>query len=196
MSSNDPDMQDFPIHDFDPKNLPGELLQRVDLVILQANALEQIIQEAIAAMLGVDFEYGKAVTTHMNMPLRYGVLRSTAEIRIDDLDQLDHLDDLIQRAENAFQKRNAFAHREWYTDADGRGTFTVEETSRTRLEVDVEKVEASDFKAAHEEIRGVLFDFVAFMKWNGLEPIFPDQFRPRAHKSKAARKSRRSQRVT
>ena len=95
---------------------------------------ESIVEMAIAGCLRVDSEYGRAVTTHTTMPLRFSVLRSTAEIHIDDLDALDHLDVLLETIEAAFIKRNAVVHHSWCRDPLTDAVFTVEETARTGSE--------------------------------------------------------------
>src|SRR5882724_10094125 len=97
-------------YDFDPRNLPQDLLAAIGLMTTSAAYTESCVDEAIAGCLGVDYEYGQAVTTHMTMPLRFSVLKSAAEIRIDDVDALDRLDDLVDRIERAFEKRNAIVH--------------------------------------------------------------------------------------
>jgi hypothetical protein len=82
--------------DFDPRNLPQDLLAAIGRMTTSAAHTESCVDEAIAGCLGIDYEYGQAVTTHMTMPLRFDVLRSAAELRIDDLDALDSaVDDLV-----------------------------------------------------------------------------------------------------
>ena len=100
-------------YDFDPRNLPQDLLAAMGLMTTCAAYTESCVDEAIAGCLGVDYEYGQAVTTHMTIPLRFNVLKSAAEIRIDDLDALDELDVLLDRLDEAFNKRNAVVHHIW-----------------------------------------------------------------------------------
>jgi hypothetical protein len=76
-------------YDFDPRNLPQEMLAAIGLVTACSAQTEYIVEQGIAGCLGVDFEFGAAVTTHMAAPLRDHVLRAVAEIKIDDLDDLD-----------------------------------------------------------------------------------------------------------
>ena len=97
-------------YDFDPYNLPSDLLHAIGLLIASSGQTEDIFESAVAGCLGLDVEYGLAVTTHISMPLRVSVLKSAAEIRIDDLDALDELDEIIEVIEDAFSKRNAVAH--------------------------------------------------------------------------------------
>jgi hypothetical protein len=58
-------------YDFDPRNLPQDLLAAIGLMTTSAAHTESCVDEAIAGCLGVDYEYGQAVTTHMTMPLRF-----------------------------------------------------------------------------------------------------------------------------
>ena len=69
------------VYDFDPRNLPEELLAAIGLTIASFVQIEGHLQSAIAGCAGIDIEYGKAITTHMSMPLKISVLRSVAEIQ-------------------------------------------------------------------------------------------------------------------
>ena len=149
-----------------------------------------MVQYAICAFLGVDSEYGWAVTAHMNAPMRDQVLRATAEIRIDDLDALDRLDDLMDRIRDANAKRADHVHAEWCRDAGGN-VYAASIKARGRVEstlvaVSVDQIERD--AALIYELGLELFQFVHAM---GLEAPLPPQSRPRGHKSKAARKQRR-----
>jgi hypothetical protein len=75
-------MAPFKEYDFDPRNLPRDLLAAIGLMTSSAAQNEHCVEAAIAGCLGVDVEYGSAVTTHMTAPLRNSVLRSVAEIRM------------------------------------------------------------------------------------------------------------------
>jgi len=181
----------YPLYDFDPRNLPSELHAAIGLAITNFAQTEEFVQEAIAGCLGVDFEYGKAVTIHMAMPLRFSVLRSVAEIRIDDLDVLDELDHHIEQIEECVRRRNIIAHRQWCRHPETGQLFTLKEGARARLEIDllpmkIEKVlEDADF------IYDAGMAFFQFIGMLGLMPIIPDEARPRAHKSKEERKKRK-----
>jgi len=52
-------------YDFDPHNLPQELLAAIGLALTSYAQTERLIQDAIAGCLGIDVEYGAAVTIHM-----------------------------------------------------------------------------------------------------------------------------------
>jgi hypothetical protein len=105
----------FPVYDFDPRNLPDRLLKAIGLTVASAAQTEHIVQQAIAGCAGLNVEYGLAFTTHMNMPLRFSVLRSLAEIRFEP-SVIDLLDTLINDIDTAFQKRNEVAHDSWGRD--------------------------------------------------------------------------------
>jgi hypothetical protein len=184
-------MASFKEYDFDPRNLPQGLLEAIGIMTTSAAQTEGCVEDAIAGFLGVDFEYGKAVTTHMAMPLRFSVLKSTAEIRIDDVDALDALDDLIDQLEEAFDKRNAIVHHTWCRDPDTDEVFTVKETARTRVEVDLIPMSVDQVKSDALFVYQVGMDLYSFLKAHKMLPPLPTMPRPRGHKSKAARKKRR-----
>ncbi len=180
-----------PVYDFNPKNLPPELLQAIGLAVASFAQTEQFIQEAIAGCLGVDAEYGKAITTHMPMPLRMSVLRSVAEIRIDDLDVLDELDHHLEQLNKAIEMRNALAHNQWSTNPSTGEIFTVKEQARSRLTTDLipMSIDSAKIDAAFVYRTGIAF--YQFLGLRNLLPEIPPVHRPRGHKSQAARKKRR-----
>jgi hypothetical protein len=133
---------------------------------------ESCVDEAIAGCLGVDYEYGQAVTTHMTMPLRFSVLRSAAEIRIDDLDALDELDVLLDRIEEAFKKWNAIVHHVWCRDPKTGSVVMVKETARVRVEMESIPMSADQVKvdALFVYDAGMaLFSFLMAQKQGGTE---------------------------
>jgi hypothetical protein len=152
---------------------------------------ESCVDEAIAGCLGVDYEYGQAVTTHMTMPLRFSVLKSAAEIRIDDVDALDRLDDLVDRIERAFEKRNAIVHHVWCRDPKTGDAFMVKETARQRVEIEAIPMSADQVNRDALLIYDAGIELYEFLKAHNLLPPFPTAPRPRWHKSKEERKKRR-----
>ena len=178
-------------YDFDPRNLPDELLAAIGLATASSAQTESIIQAAIGGCLGVDFEYTGALTAHMTAPLRDSILRSIAEIRIDDLDALDELDEILDEVNAAFTKRNAIVHHQWCRDPDTHECFTVKETARARYEMDLIPMTVNQVKADASLIYNAGMRLMSFLMQRDLLPAFPPEPRPRAHKSKASRKERR-----
>jgi hypothetical protein len=178
-------------YDFDPRNLPQNLLAAVGLAISCGSQTEGTLAMAIGGCLGLDAEYAMAVTTHMTLPLKFSILRSAAEIRIDDLDDLDELDGLLDGIDTALGKRHTWAHDRLCRDPDTDQLFRVKQVARTRLEAGFVPITVEDVLAD----AGVIYDAgTALMKFIGIRrllPPIPTQLRPRGHKSKAARKIRR-----
>lgn len=117
------------IYDFDPRNLPPEYLAAIGLVTTTWSQTDHTVEMLIAALLGIDAEYGLAVTTHMAQPLRDSVARAAAEIRIDDLDALDELDQLLDRVKEAADRRNGIAHQTWCRHPVTGDVYRVWDTS-------------------------------------------------------------------
>jgi hypothetical protein len=183
-------MATYKEYDWDPRNLPQKLLAAIGLATASAAQTENLVEMTIAGCLGVDTEYGKAVTTHMAMPLRFSALRASAEIRIEDLDALDQLDNLLEVIEEAFEKRNGIVHHSWCCDPDTGEVFTVKETARTSVRSDLIPMSVNGVKADALFIYDAGMRLMSFMRDHGLLPKLPP-LRSRAHKSKAARKKRR-----
>jgi len=177
-------------YDFNPFNLPAGVLQAIGLVTASAAQTESVVEMAIAGCLGVDMELGGAVATHMNAQLRDHVLRSVAEIRIDDLDALDELDDLLDAIKSAQSKRNAVVHQTWCTDPETGDVFRVAQTSRGSFDIDVVPLSSRDIEEDALLIYTAGMDLIGFLDRYGLLPDPPPDNRPRHHKTKGARKSR------
>ena len=184
-------MADYKMFDWNPYNLPQDLLEAIGQVTACFAQSEQTLSDAVAGCAGLDFEYGKALTTHMPMPLRFSALRSVAEIHIDDLDALDELDELLDQFDLAIQKRNAVAHNSWCRDPETNELFTLKETARTRLEADLLPMTVDHVKSDALFIYEVGMKLFVFLRNHRLLPSIPDTPRARQHKSKAARKKRR-----
>jgi hypothetical protein len=178
------------IYDFDPRNLPQEYLTAIGVAVASSAQTESVIELAIAGCLGVDQEYGAAITTHMAAPLRFSVLRSVAEIKIDDLDALDELDELLVEAETAGVKRNAIAHHSWCWNSKTREVFTVKEVARTSYTMDLIPMPIDAVKSDAEFIYQIGMKLMMFIQKHG---IMPDTtpLRNRFHKTKPERKKRR-----
>jgi len=179
------------VYDFDPRNLPQDMLAAIGLMTASAAQTEGVVEMAIACFLDIDVEYGQAVTTHMAMPLRFSVLRSSAEIRIDDLDTLDELDNIVDGIEEAFGKRNGVVHYSWCRNPDTNEIFTVKDTARTRVETELIPMTVDHVKRDAIFVYDAGMSLMAFLMRNGFKQKLPPINRVRGHKSRAARKKRR-----
>lgn len=174
------------IYDFDPRNLPPELLQAIGLGIASSAQTESIVERAIWGCLGIDAEYGMAATTHMSAPLRISVLKSAAEIRIDHIPHLDELDEILTQVESALDKRNEFAHRMWARDEDTGELFVLKQAARAGLEVELIPKTADAVKSDAIAIYHAGMRLQTFLMDADLLAALP-QGRPRAHKTRKAR---------
>jgi hypothetical protein len=177
--------------DFDPLRLPPPYYEALGLIIACSAQTEDIVEQAIAGCAGLDNEYGKSITKHMAMPLRFSVLKSVAEIKIDDLDALDDLDDLIQAVDSALRKRNTYVHHSICFDKDRDIFLAVREDARTRYEVDLVPITVSEIKSDAMAIYNAGIALFEFLRRHNLLPALPPPGRARDHKSKAARKKRK-----
>ena len=184
-------MAEYKKYDFDPRTLPQDLLAAIGLMTASAAQTEGVVEWAIAGCLGLDIEYGMAVTTHMAMPLRFSALRSAAEIRIDDLDALDELDGLLDLLHEAFNKRNAIVHHTWCRHPPTGEVFTVKSTARISVQSDLLPMSVDRVKSDALFVYDAGIKLMSFLYRLNLAPS-PPPLRPRGHKSKAARAKRRN----
>lgn len=185
------DEDDIPLLDFDPRNIPMRYQRAIGLVAASSAQTESMVQMAICGCLGVDAEYGWAITTHMNATMRGQVLRSVAEIRINDLDALDELDEILDAISAANLLRNDHVHNEWCIYPKTGQVFVVKMKARGRLESDLIPVSIDKIKADAQLIYDLGIQLFSFLQRHKLVANLPPPDRPRAHKSRAERKKRR-----
>ena len=178
------------IYDFSPSNLPPDLLQAIGLTIACAAQTEDILNAAIGGCLGIDAEYNMAVTTHMSVPLKFSVLYSAAEIRIDDLDALDELDEILDAVDKALRARNTVAHNLFAVHPVTGKAHRIHHDARISVQVELTPVDITAIVGEAQTILEAGLNLGTFLQMHGLYPALPAG-RPRAHKSRAARKARR-----
>lgn len=129
----------------------------------------------------------------MTLPLKFSVLRSAAEIRIDNLDDLDELGKLLDGIDTALGKRHTLAHDRLFRDPETNQLFRVKHVARTRLEGTLAPITIDGIRADANSIYEAGLALMTFIAERDLLPPVPTQLRPRDHKSKSARKKRRKQ---
>jgi hypothetical protein len=133
--------------DFDPQRLPEEYLAAIGLMSAAASSTDSIVEMAIAGMLGIDGEQGYAVTAHMAAPLRASVLKSAAEIVLNDPRALDELDHHLEAIKKAKEARNDYIHGSWCVRPSDEAVFLVQQKARTHVEVGSTPVTVDEIKS-------------------------------------------------
>lgn len=157
------------VYDFDPRNLPQELLTALGLVVASAAYAEDIIDQAIGGMSRLDFEYTGCLTTHMTMPIRFKALRSTAKITLPKEDY-DTLLDIVSRLEKAFDERNAIVHNVWVTDPGGGETILLKETASREYKIDLIAKSTRAVQTVAANLYAVAMELYVFIGARGLHP--------------------------
>lgn len=183
-------MDDHVEYDYNPGNLPQDILVAIGLVATCASQTEGIVEMAIGGCLGITVEYTAAVTSHMNAPMRDQTLRAAAEIKLDDLDALDELDRIMDSVNASFVKRNLYLHNMIGTDPKGN-IFATSVTARGSVDVDIVPLTAIGIREDAMAIYMAGMELMNFIRKYKILPKFPSAHRPRDHKTKAARKKRR-----
>jgi len=127
------------------------------------------------------------------MPLRFHVLKAAAEIRIDDLDDLDLLDEILAEIDAAMQKRNDVAHNSWCVHSTTGKIFTQKTTARGSLDTELISMDIPTIKKDAIAIYAAGIKLMDFMMTKNLLPTFPATSSSRVHKTAKARKIRRKE---
>lgn len=104
---------------------------------------------------------------------------------------MDELDRLLDEVNNAFRKRNRYVHHTWCRDFETNQVFTKVLEARGEVDAYLVPMSVNEIKADAIFIYGAGMNLMRFLGDRKLLPAFPASPRPRAHKSKAARKERR-----
>jgi hypothetical protein len=179
------------VYDFDPMNLPQDILAAIGLVAAVSAQAEHIVEQAIGGVTNLDFEYTAAFCTHMNAPLRDNVLRAVAEIKLENLDELDQLDQLLDNLNEGFKRRNAYLHNSWCRNRADNSVFTVKTEARGSVVMGLVPVSVDQIHRDATFLQITALELYSFFGERGLLPHIPTAPRPRAHKTKTARKKRR-----
>lgn len=180
--------------DFDPLKLTADILEALGLIVAASAQTESIIEMAICGCLKVSAMYGPPITAHMNGPLRDNVLRSVAQITIDNLDDLDELDQLLDNINTAIAKRNLYVHNSIGRDKATTDKFYIAKIeSRGELDTAAIPVSAQQIKDDANAILQSGLRLMDFLMARDLLAKFPATIPEREHKSKAARKKRRKE---
>lgn len=175
--------------DYDPHGIPHEYMEAIGLVAACSAQTESVIELAISGCLGLETQYGTAVTAHMSGPQRKNLLLASAELRLDDLDALDELDLILENIETVMQKRNSAVHNQWGYSPKQKKVYTARFSARGSVRGDLIPMDLNTIKSDAWDIYEAGLRLMNFIRVMGLIPkIGPSE--PRHHRLKSSRKKR------
>jgi hypothetical protein len=146
---------------------------------------------AIAALADTDMLRGAAISTHMTAPVRYGAIRSLAQLSALPETALDELDQLLDRIENAAARRNLYVHNTWGRDPRTDAVFIFRTTARSELSIQSVNVDMEALRSDAKEIYDAGMALIDFLARCGLRPDKDPKLPPNFHaRSRKARKKR------
>lgn len=178
--------------DFEPAHLPQDHLAAIGLMSAAASHADSIIEMAIAGMLGIDGEQGWAVTSHMTAPLRASVLKSAAEIVIDNERALNELDAILEAIKKATAARNEMVHGSWCFRRSDQAVLLVKQEARTEVQVSSRPVTVDEIKLKAIALYEAGINLMRFIMALDKLPALPRE-RLRGVNTADARKRRRKQ---
>src|SRR5690606_29810176 len=138
------------VFDYDPRNLPPELLKAVGLAITSWVQTENVIKQVIAGMLRLTFIQGLAVTTEMSNHHLLNALSTLADLEFDEHEQ-DLLAPLVKRLRKGCTARNELSHDQWYRHPktnelflrrdSAKGSIKISSVPRTVAEIEMAAAE-------------------------------------------------------
>jgi hypothetical protein len=184
------------IYDFDPRNLPRELLNAIGLAIAASAQTEGTLDWAIAGCAGINAIYGAAITGNVMVSTKLNILSSIAEARINDPHLLADIDDSVQELRDLFGTRNQLAHDKWCRDEETGETFRVDENAKTQVAMKLVPTAVRDIETHAASMYEAGMKLMRILIATDLLPEVPDGPRQVAHPDQASRKAFRKARVT
>lgn len=175
--------------DFEPGNLPQDHLTAIGLMSASASHTDSIIEMAIAGMLGLDGEQGWAVTAHTSAPLRESILKSSAEIALQDEGALNELDTILKAISTAAAARNDMVHGSWCYRKSDDTVLLVQQEARTHVNVTSRPVAVNEIKLKAMALYEAGITLMRFLIAVDKMPLLPKP-RPRGVNTPNARKAR------
>lgn len=182
------------IYDFDPHNLPPELLRAIGLVVAASAQTESIMQQFIGCLLGIDQVENIALTAHMSHPLKDQIARALIELNAANASVVDDVDDLLDAVNAAFEKRNVVVHNSLARNPKTGEVLSLRESARGSTQVSLKPVRFEEVEKDAALIYKVGIDLMGFMMDHGLQPA--PRTRPirvplnRKQKARAERRNR------
>ncbi|MGF1454436.1 MAG: hypothetical protein ACFB6R_03560 [Alphaproteobacteria bacterium] len=134
------------IYDFDPNNLPTELLQAVGLLVAASSQTESIVGHFISAILGIDDAESISLTAHMSNPLKDQIARALIELNATNSDTVDQVDDLLDAINEAYERRNITVHNSFARDPETNEVFSFREIARGSTRIELKPISVDQIK--------------------------------------------------
>jgi hypothetical protein len=158
------------LYDFDPHNLPPEMLRAIGLAVAAAAQTESVVQEFIGALLRIDNIQTRALTAQMSAVLKDHIARSLAELEAPDLVELDEIDELLDRVGRANELRNVIVHNAFMRDPSTGQVFSHRERARGSLQIKLAHLTVEDLERDAGEIYEAGMELMRFMISRGIGP--------------------------
>lgn len=161
---------DYPQYDFDPRNLPSELLRAIGLNVVAATHSEQLLNDSIAGLLGTDVEKGIALNAHTSLPQRASIAISLAEIRFGEVDVVVEFEDIVTRLRDAISARHSAAHDTFVLQLPEKKVVRLSYQARTEVSVTKSEVSIAHLEAQALDIYEAGIALEVFMQRHRVLP--------------------------
>lgn len=183
------------IYDFDPNNMPPDLLQAIGLMAMCAAQTESVVQNFIGGVLGIDHLETLALTAHMAAPLKDQAARALIELNGLNPGTVDVVDELLDAIKDAAAKRNVVVHNSLAMNPETGEVFSYRQSARGSLQVSLQPVSVEEIKKDAAALYDAGIHLLQFMLAFDLMPLNRTRTRlPAMDRGKKARASRIEQR--
>jgi hypothetical protein len=159
------------VYDFNPNNLPDDLLRAVGLMVAATSQTESVVQDLIGAVLGADQVEVLALTAQMPALLKDHIARALIELNATTAETVDTVDDLLDAINVATARRNVIVHNSFARNPETGEIFSIREKARGSLQVDFAPVNAEEITKDANAIYEAGMNLMRFMLVQRLAPV-------------------------
>lgn len=158
------------IYDFDPNNMPPDLLQAIGLMAMCAAQTENVMQDFIGAVLQIDNREAIALTAHMSAPLKDQVARALIELNGVSPAVVDVVDELLDAIRDAGAKRNVVVHNSLAMHPTTGEIFSYRQDVKGSTQVSLQPISVEEIKKDAAALYEAGIQLIQFMVMYGLAP--------------------------
>ena len=151
--------------------LPDEYYRAIGRITVNFSVLEGAVAQCVGQLLSNDQGFAQVVTSELSFKLTMTILHGLVKRQLPDKEKRKPIDDVLNRARAAEDKRNMIIHSEWSPKgAEGRITrikFTAKVKRGLRHKFD--EMSAEDLESIADEIRQIYCDLKMLFCPPGIE---------------------------
>lgn len=147
-----------------PLPLTAEQMQAIGRVAAQWSFAQNVLEHLIWALIPIDTEAGRGITTHIQDTSRLDIIRALAALKHPGI--YGEIDGLLGRFNDLRNKRNTIVHSSWAGNPGETATGLKFSARGGKIQPNRSTWKADDIQAVGNEIERWIVDTVNFIATN------------------------------